>query len=121
MDYKNIMNNSSFNYNEFYEEMIARKEKQHGLSVTDSEKLAQKRELGVKKYGDYSFQSKFSASMTSPVIEHFKEEIYDALNYAFHIEFLIDTNSFDNKEQIYKIIDDLIILLDNFKLFENSF
>jgi hypothetical protein len=46
--------------------------------------LADRREMGVKKYGDVSFQTSRKNAYATPILQHFKEELYDALNYLMH-------------------------------------
>ena len=48
------------------------------------ETLKAKRELGLKKYGENSFQNSFDNSMSSPTNLHAQEEIEDAMNYVAH-------------------------------------
>ena len=50
-------------------------------------KLKAKRDFGLKKYGEYSFQGTFERAIASPVFAHLKEEILDSINYLLHIKF----------------------------------
>jgi hypothetical protein len=87
MDYKEVMDNLPQDYNTYYEQIIdsiiidtlGQKNVEHLL-----QSLQEKREAGLKKYGDLSFQSSFVNSMNSPTLQHAQEELLDAMNYMAH-------------------------------------
>lgn len=74
--------------------------------------LKEKREFGLKKYGEYSFQSTFEKSMTSPVKEHLLEELIDACNYTAHIVY--QNKLVGNKDEEEKFLSILTRLYDLF-------
>lgn len=45
------------------------------------QELKEKRELGIKKYGDTSFQASLSNFLNSSCLQHADEELTDCLNY----------------------------------------
>lgn len=46
--------------------------------------LAQKREFGLNKYKERSFQGSFDSSMRAQGLYHLEEELVDSFNYAIH-------------------------------------
>jgi hypothetical protein len=87
MDYKKIMSELPQDYNTYYEQII----NDVIVDILGQQNVAQllqilqkKREEGLKKYGDLSFQSTFVNSMNSPTLQHAKEELQDAMNYLAH-------------------------------------
>jgi len=102
VDYKTIMDNKKFDYSEFYEAMMFSKGEVFDISNELQNKLFDKREFGLKKYGDKSFQNSFETSMIAPIKEHAMEELIDELNYLFHLHFVLSTKGTkeSNKELI---------------------
>lgn len=71
-------------YAEIYERAIYNVQK---MFITDDNlllTLRDKRDFGLKKYGDKSFQSNFENTMNSPTLQHASEELIDAMNYIAH-------------------------------------
>jgi hypothetical protein len=92
IDYKTIMDSAEVDFPAMYEVAISRileeaGEGKGGISPTLCEKLKAKRDFGLKKYGEHSFQGNFKNAMTSPVFDHLEEEILDSINYLLHIKF----------------------------------
>lgn len=46
--------------------------------------LVEKREFGLKKYGEISFQSSLENALGTDTIQHAKEEVIDLINYLIH-------------------------------------
>jgi hypothetical protein len=46
--------------------------------------LKDKRMIGLKKYGEASFQSSLHNAMNSPTLAHAKDELLDCMNYLMH-------------------------------------
>lgn len=93
VDYTTIMNSATIDFPSMYEVVIGRffdekvGEKTHPMTDELCEKLKAKRDFGLKKYGEHSFQSSFQNAMTSPVLDHLEEELLDSINYLLHIKF----------------------------------
>jgi len=112
-----IINSGTVEYFEVYEEAlnnILKKQTTTGkntLAPSYHERLRdtlkEKREFGIKKYGDNSFQSSFEKSVLSPVVEHLMSEIIDAMNYSLHALFVADVKGYD-RESFEIIFDDLL-------------
>ena len=102
MDYKTQMDSDDFTYPQFYEERMWTIQSQY---VKDQVLglLSKKRQDGLAKYGEYSFQSSFSNSLKSPVLEHAQEEFLDAINYLSHA--LFTSEVYGNIENTYSIED----------------
>lgn len=84
MDYKTEMENKSFDFFDFYSQRMKELEEAHNIPEELSKELENKRNFGVNKYGDYSFQSNFENAVTSPSEDHLREELIDAINYSLH-------------------------------------
>jgi len=68
-------------------------------------KLQDKREFGLKKYGDISFQANPMNAMGTDTVTHAKEEIIDLLNYLLHEHYKTNVIfSFKKMKKIEKII-----------------
>ena len=112
-----IINSGTVEYFEVYEEAlnnILRKQTTTGKNTLAfsyhkrlKDTLKEKREFGIKKYGDNSFQSSFEKSVLSPVVEHLMSEIIDAMNYSLHALFVADVKGYD-RESFETIFDDLL-------------
>jgi hypothetical protein len=87
MDYKEVMAVLPQDYNTYYEKII-NDIFCYAFSEYEIENLGEvlkkKRDAGLKKYGELSFQSSFVNSMNSPTLEHAKEELLDSMNYIAH-------------------------------------
>lgn len=46
--------------------------------------LIEKRDFGLKKYGEISFQSSYENAMGTDTVQHAKEEVIDLINYLIH-------------------------------------
>jgi hypothetical protein len=85
MDYKKIMDGAVIpSYPSMYNIAIENLASSFELSKEMKELLREKREFGLKKYGEKSFQSNLENTLATPTLEHLKEEIVDAYNYTFH-------------------------------------
>ena len=92
VDYKTIMESAEVDFPAMYEVAVGRildeaGKGRGGISTTLYDKLKAKRDFGLKKYGEHSFQGNFKNAMTSPVFSHLEEEILDSINYLLHIKF----------------------------------
>ena len=110
MDYKTQMDADKKNitFAEVYEEAITNKQKLFSIGVDLAKQLHDKREFGLKKYGEHSFQANFENCMTSPTIEHASEELIDCLNYLLHEQYKNDLHGVTNEKIIMltkKVID----------------
>jgi len=92
MDYKTIMDEAKkeFSFPEIYENAMNSKEADYSIDVKLKTILHDKREFGLKKYGEHSFQATLENCMTSPTIEHAKEELIDTINYLLHEQYKND-------------------------------
>lgn len=84
MDYKLIMEKDERTFPEFYEEVMNNLSNYYLLDNKLQKLLKEKREFGLKKYGELSFQSNFENAVKTPSVEHLKEELVDAFNYFLH-------------------------------------
>lgn len=103
MDYKTQMDkkNTAMDFFKFYSERMEELEIRHNIPDDLSKLLKDKRNFGVEKYGEYSFQSTFENALSSPSEEHLREELIDAINYALHSIYkakimLIDTKRMES-------------------------
>lgn len=87
MDYKEIMK-GNFDFPSFYFKAVEKRFIKYNIPQEVREKLLDKLNFGLEKYKDYSFQSNFKNSITSPAIEHAEEEVIDFLNYLLHIDYV---------------------------------
>lgn len=101
MEYRKIMDASKKKtFNEAYEELIEQYSKDWDISPELQAKLKAKRDFGLEKYGEYSFQGSFENAITVPIYEHLDEELIDALNYCLHARFVAGLK---NPEDLGKI------------------
>lgn len=85
MNYEKIMSEKKeYNFPEVYSNAISGILSQGNAGSELQMKLEDKRKLGLAKYGEHSFQGSLQTSLTSPAVEHLKEELYDACNYTAH-------------------------------------
>lgn len=92
-DYRTIMDANTKKFPEMYEELITQYAEEFQLPPIIIERLREKRAFGLKKYGEHSFQSSFENSMTTPIYDHFYEEIIDSFNYLLHMRFVLGLTS----------------------------
>lgn len=90
MDYKEIMK-GNFDFPSFYFKAVEQRFIKYNIPQDVREKLLEKLNFGLEKYEEYSFQSNFKNSITSPAIEHAEEEVIDLLNYLLHIDYVFST------------------------------
>lgn len=67
-----------------YEEFISKSTEGLLLPIRMTNLLKEKRDLGLKKYGEISFQSNLHNAMKVDTIQHAKEELIDYMNYSLH-------------------------------------
>ena len=79
-----------FNFPEMYENAMVVKQTEYSMDTNLKTILHDKREFGLKKYGEHSFQANLENCMTSPTIEHAKEELVDTINYLLHEQYKND-------------------------------
>lgn len=92
MNYQKIMNEEKKTFNVLYQEICEQIEKDIGIEDQLAKKLKEKREFGYNKYKEFSFQSSFENSLSSPTEEHLEEELVDAINYCIHNIFKKNSN-----------------------------
>ena len=87
MDYKKIMDGLSEQFSDYpamYERVVHDIIDKLGTPYYLQTKLKEKRDFGLNKYGEYSFQGSLKNTLTSPTMEHIEEELVDAMNYLAH-------------------------------------
>jgi hypothetical protein len=86
MDYIASMSKEkeAFSFSEMYETAIQKKEYIYDINPELAKKLQDKRNFGLKKYGEYSFQGNLENCMTAPTLLHAQEEMVDCINYLLH-------------------------------------
>jgi len=106
-----------FDYPTFYESSITNLLKKYTSNDHILKELKFKRDLGLKKYGENSFQGSLAKSLASLSEKHFLEEIYDAINYCAHILFVRRIKSIDLDPYDDLMLDllDIIAILDSSK------
>lgn len=89
IDHEKIMTEKKreFNFRNIYQNAVSNLENSYFLSDELKEKLKEKRDFGLEKYGDFSFQSNFENCMTAPSFDYALEEIIDLLNYLLHAQY----------------------------------
>lgn len=79
------------------------------------EKLKEKRDYGLEKYKENSFQGSFENAMKSPVYKHAVEECIDLINYLLHIIFINNVQlkncdkvveNIKKVHEVYKFLDE---------------
>jgi hypothetical protein len=79
--------------------------------------LKEKRDFGLAKYKELSFQSSFENAMASPTIKHACEELIDAMNYISHQIFKDGVlHQGENSEEFRDILDTLFIIYRSLSL-----
>jgi flagellin-specific chaperone FliS len=121
VDYKTIMDangDGDIRFPELYEQAICNIEDAFKLPAEVKEQLSKKRDFGLKKYGEYSFQTSLKNTLNVPTIKHLREEIIDSYNYTMH-EFykrnILGDNNFRDElieimkhlNKIWKITEDM--------------
>jgi hypothetical protein len=114
-DYKAIMEANKKPFPEIYATAMLRYERLCSIPETIVKELEAKREFGLKKYKEISFQSNFDNAMSAPALLHLKEEIVDALNYTLHAVFQTNTQGYDGCEPnyinvLYDIVESLSLI-----------
>ena len=114
MDYVEIMSELPQTYNEYYECLLKKIFIEAMGSNIDKEKVLEelkaKRDAGLKKYGELSFQNSFVNSMNSPTLGHAKEELLDAMNYIAHEVFKSKILYPKNTNELIIILHELYII-----------
>lgn len=121
MDYKKIMN-KDFNFPKFYDNLIEIRCQKFNIPIELSTKLKEKRDFGLEKYKEYSFQANFENSMTTPSLEHSEEEAIDLLNYILHFDYIISTMGLKNnevKKRLDETIENILSIIRNIHFFSN--
>lgn len=105
------MDNKAVNFPELYEAAVRKIENEYNVPEEVKEKLHAKRDFGVKKYGERSFQGSFTNAMTTPCFDDLLEELIDSINYALHIQFrnIFHAQGDDFEKESQKILATLII------------
>jgi hypothetical protein len=117
VDYKSIMKDRVIDFTIVYENAVRKIEARYAVPPKLAEKIHAKREFGIKKYGELSFQGSFTNAMTVPIYDHLEEELIDSINYALHIEFQAIFDEIDEgygDELLTKLLD-LYKLVDKIK------
>jgi hypothetical protein len=73
-----------FDYISLYEKSIFSIIFHYDANEKILELTKEKREFGIEKYKEDSFQASFEKSITSPVLLHLRDELIDAINYCAH-------------------------------------
>lgn len=111
MDYKKIMD-KEFYFPDYYNSVINKIADDLSIDIELKKELFEKRNLGLDKYGEYSFQATFKNALLSPSEEHLEEEMIDAINYILHS--IYKSNSLLNEYSIvskqYEIAKKLVKL-----------
>ena len=71
-------------FNEEYEEVLARLERALFQAPLLERALKKKRDFGIKKYGEESYQLSKENAMNVDTKNHAREELIDFFNYALH-------------------------------------
>jgi len=105
-----IMDSATVGFPELYEIAIRKIENRFDIPSDVKEKLHAKREFGIQKYGERSFQSSLTNAMATPCFDDLLEELIDSINYALHIQFrnLFSTQNNAFEEESQKILATLI-------------
>lgn len=99
MEYRKIMDASKKTFSEHYEDLMTKYSNDLQIPEDLQRALKAKRDLGLEKYKEYSFQSSFENSITTPILQHLEEELIDALNYCLQARFVFgitDPSKLDN-------------------------
>jgi hypothetical protein len=110
---KDSMFNSRTTFPEWYNECIEEYERKSGVSESLLEELRKKRDFGLEKYGDQSFQSSFENTINVSIKEHAREEVIDLLNYLFHMKIIKRINGKTKKDSALDVsISQALEILD---------
>lgn len=102
MDYKKSMDEKEVRFPDVYERAI--QIIQGAFCNKDLlEKLQAKRDFGLKKYGEHSFQSNFENCMKTPVLEHLLEELEDSINYTSHYIYMLKVKCEEDDSANFKM------------------
>ena len=85
MDYKKLME-GEVKFSDIYESGNEKIEDYFEIGEIKNLKniLKDKRNFGLEKYKEYSFQASFENCMKSPTVLHAQEEVIDLINYLLH-------------------------------------
>ena len=86
------MDERKVSFAETYDKVINKFANQFELPEKLIKTLKEKREFGLEKYGERSFQSSFENAMSSLTIDHLQDEIVDAFNYSLHSYYVAKVN-----------------------------
>jgi hypothetical protein len=87
LDREALMGNKTVDFPVLYEAAISNFEDIFDVPDELKARLHAKRDFGLQKYKELSFQSTFLTAMTTPSLEDLEEELVDALNYSLNIHF----------------------------------
>jgi hypothetical protein len=115
-DYRAMMEKNKRTFPEIYEKALDQYEDTLGLSGKLKAELKAKREYGLTKYKDLSFQSNFDNALSAPALVHLKEELVDALNYSFHYLFQLHVQGSTPREReaVEVAIQRLVLVYEQF-------
>lgn len=121
MNYQKIMfeEKAGFSFSSMYEKAIQNKEKSFGIAEDLTKILHDKREFGLKKYGESSFQGSLENCMTSPTIEHAEEEMIDCINYLLHENYKNDLRG-ETNQSLTQITNQAIRLFRDIQTLHNK-
>lgn len=110
------------NYPGWYEETIMKVEMATGIKKHLADILADKREFGLKKYEEESYQISEGNSLNVNIKKHAKEEVVDLLNYLLHMAIMRKLNGTNiltsSLDDMIKTCQDLYEEIDRVKLKE---
>lgn len=93
-------------FTKLYEEMIFKAVLITSLDEGLANELKKKREFGLDKYKEKSFQLSKENAVTVDIKKHAKEEVVDLLNYLLHMAVIRRLN---NKSILSPDLDDAIV------------
>jgi hypothetical protein len=114
MDYKSSMKDEQekWNFPDMYEKAIQKKQYICDISADLAGKLHDKRDFGLKKYGEFSFQGNLENCMTAPTLLHAQEEMIDCINYLLHEMYKNDLRG-DGNDKLKKMLTDAVKLYND--------
>lgn len=118
LDYKKEMTEKKETFFEFYSKRMEELEKILDMPEEISILLEEKRNFGYEKYGEFSFQSNFENTITSPTEEHLREELIDAINYTLHSMYKACLYLKDNEKHVDYIKKLIALYEESFEVFE---
>ena len=119
-EYTKIMDSKRLDFQELYKNNMEEIADLFDLGDSIKEILQKKRDFGLGKYGENSFQSTFENAMATPIAAHLGDEIIDALNYSMHgymtSLIALDTRKAKAYEEIASKIRSIVYDLNKLKL-----